>query len=88
MPPKLVYAIGDACWIAVGRENLAAGKVVGTFKLPHHPVQYYIIELTDSEWPHLEIRDALLMASEAGQPLAFWQTEASWSKTEANSDSH
>jgi hypothetical protein len=71
--PKLTYDVGDQCWIGIhGQKNLAPGKVVGHFKLPTHPAKYYIVELTDTDWPHLEIRDATLMASEQGQPLAYW----------------
>lgn len=71
--PKMNYEIGDACWIGIhGAKNLVPGKVAGAFTLPTHPQKYFIIELTDTDWPHLEIRDALLMASEQGQPLAYW----------------
>jgi hypothetical protein len=68
----MTYAVGDACWIDLGKPELAAAKVVGTFALPHHPTQHYICEILDNDWPHLEIRDALLMSAEPGQPLAIW----------------
>lgn len=71
--PKTTYQIGEDCWIGIhGTKNLVPGKVVGYFSLPTHPAVYYIIELSDTDWPHLEIRDAMLMASEQGQPLAYW----------------
>jgi hypothetical protein len=86
--PKLSYAVGDACWISLGTKDLAAAKVVGTFATPNHPTTFYICELIDNDWPHLEIRDALLMSPEEGKPLTFWEFTANKQKPNADIAPH
>lgn len=72
MSVKLSYKIGDKCWISLGTPKLSAGQVVATMTLPNHPTEFYVIEPEDTLWPHLEIRDALLMSPAADQPLTMW----------------
>ena len=68
--PKLTYEIGDPCWIYVGeldedgKAKLSPGTVVAHFTIPTQPTVFYIIQVGDPEWMHLEIRDALLMAED------------------------
>ena len=64
-PVKLNYNLGDPCFIHVGtagRSSLLPGRVVYWFDLPHLPSRFFVIQLDDPDFLHLEIRDALLMA--------------------------
>lgn len=72
---KLKYEVGDSCWIAVGGQPLMEGRIVGAYTTPDHPTEFYIIEVLDPDWPTHEVRDALLMAETADEPLAFMQQD-------------
>lgn len=75
---KLDYDIGDECWINIGEVNdkdetiTSKGHVVYRFTLSHHAHLYYVIEVLQPYWTHLEIRDALLMSHEANKILPVW----------------
>lgn len=68
--PKLRYEIGERCWIYIGerydsgKPRLTGGVVVASFTVPDDPTTYYIIRVSDPEWNHFEVRDALLMAAD------------------------
>lgn len=60
--PKLTYEIGDSVWIDVCCQGRVRGVVVASFRFVDDPAQRYIIRLQDPDFPHEEIRDALLMS--------------------------
>ena len=77
--PKLNYAVGDRCWIAMGAARnedtgeslLIPARVMAKIVLPHHVCIHYVVELDVPDWQHLEIRDALLMSETEEGPLAY-----------------
>lgn len=75
--PKLSYERGDACWIftgavdAAGQPKLESGRVVHAFYHPGAPNQFYVIQLDDENFMHLEVRDALLMADSPDGVLPY-----------------
>jgi hypothetical protein len=70
---KHKYAVGDRCWIALGLPHLVEAKVVANYTLPDHPTIHYILEVVGMDWPHHEIRDALLMSHVPEGPLPMWE---------------
>lgn len=75
--PKLEYAIGDPCWIHVGGTTagyLTPGKVVFWFDLPDLAMRFYVIRLRDSDYMHLQLRDATLMAESLAAGMPFTKT--------------
>jgi hypothetical protein len=70
---KRRYAVGDRCWIGLGLPELVKAKVVAFYTLPDHPTVHYILEVEGIDWPHHEIRDALLMSHQPRGPLPMWQ---------------
>ena len=75
---KLKYELNDPCWIYIGdvdehgKPVLIKGFVVNVFNLPHHAAEYYVIELVDPTWMHLEVRDSLLMTSNPDITPPIW----------------
>jgi hypothetical protein len=70
---KHKYAVGDHCWIGLGLPELVEARVVGYYTLPEHPTVHYILEVVGTEWPHHEVRDALLMSPTADGALPVWE---------------
>jgi hypothetical protein len=70
VPYKTDYKIGDRCWLKLpGVPNLQEGIVVAAVGLPNHTVPYFLIQVSNYNWPTLEVRDALLL-SDTGVSLA------------------
>lgn len=73
---KTAYSPGDECWIALGPPPLWRGIVITSFTAPQLVSEQYIIEIDHPDYPHLEIRDALLMSDTAEGPLPFTEGAA------------
>jgi hypothetical protein len=59
---KLSYELNDPCYILAWDGSPLHGRVVAELTIPNHPAVHYIIEPFDADYPHLEVRDALLMS--------------------------
>lgn len=69
--PKLKYEIGDPVWIDVCCQGRLQGVVIGEYRLIDDPAIKYIIRINDQEFPHEEIRDALLMSPVEDEPQPY-----------------
>lgn len=71
--PQLSYEIGEYVWIDVCCQGRVLGVVIGEFRLVDDPATKYIIRVLDPEYPHEEVRDALLMAPN-NEPMPYTET--------------
>lgn len=77
--PKLVYEIGDGCWVSAGMKDKAGnvikspGLVVYWFDLPDFASRFYVIKLF-GDYMHLVVRDALLMVAHRDEAFPFAKT--------------
>jgi hypothetical protein len=62
MSPKLSYQIGDPVWISVCCQGKVRGVVIAEFQTADDPITKYVIRVDDPDFPHEEVRDALLMS--------------------------
>lgn len=66
--PKLVYAIGDLCWVFAGlrtedgKHIFSPGKVVFWFDLVDEANRLYVIRIISRDFMHYMTRDALVMS--------------------------